>query len=176
MNNSTKTTRQLAQIWWGKLPEKDREILLTYHTNLGTLKDINSMTQSVETIYLSEHPQTEQPKPEVLEGNKGDLLEGITLGEWEVLKHNYTHFATINAGVSKRICTIDVGETGLAPINEAEANAHLISLAPHLAKSNVRLKEVNKMLVETLEKIKKTTDNSTVRIIIKSAIEEANKL
>jgi hypothetical protein len=62
MNNSTKTTRQLAQIWWGKLPEKDREILLTYHTNLGTLKDINSMTQSVETIYLSEHPQTEQTK------------------------------------------------------------------------------------------------------------------
>ena len=55
-----------------------------------------------------------------------------TKGEWQIFWCNYTHFATINKDVTTRICTIDVGRDGLAPIEEATANAKLIATAPEL--------------------------------------------
>jgi len=131
MNNSNKTTRELAQIWWGKLPEKDREILLTYHTNLGTLKDINSMTQSVETIYLSEHPEQA-----VKEESQDNSKERFTSGEWVAMNKTGTGIYKIVSDTLQEICETQMpyGDDLSRPevFKQGEANARLIAQAPDM--------------------------------------------
>ena len=72
MNKSSKTIKRRVIEWWAEqirkgVAQKYRDIYYGGDTHLNN--------DQIEEIYLSEHPETEQPKPEVLEGNKGDLLE-----------------------------------------------------------------------------------------------------
>ena len=53
-----------------------------------------------------------------------------TKGEWQILWHNYTHFATINTSVLKRICALEIHHH--SEITEQTANAKLIAAAPEL--------------------------------------------
>jgi hypothetical protein len=57
-----------------------------------------------------------------------------TQGEWKILWGNYTHFATINADCTHRICALEVNEAEKwrIPSNEQIANAKLIAAAPDL--------------------------------------------
>ena len=58
-----------------------------------------------------------------------------TKGEWKIFWGNYGTYCSINKDTSCRIATIKIskrGETGNAPIEEAHANALLISAAPDM--------------------------------------------
>jgi hypothetical protein len=60
-----------------------------------------------------------------------------TKGSWMLLWGNFTHFCTINKDTKTRIATIEIGDlndknSGCAPINEATANAILMSMSPEM--------------------------------------------
>src|ERR1035437_8412254 len=56
-----------------------------------------------------------------------------TKGKWKVLRGNGTHYATINSGAKKRICTIEIPSVnemnGFTPGDEAICNIQLLGAA-----------------------------------------------
>jgi len=53
-----------------------------------------------------------------------------TKGEWQILWHNYTHFATINKDIKTRICAVEIDSH--KRLDEVTANVKLIAAAPEL--------------------------------------------
>ncbi|MCC6447276.1 MAG: hypothetical protein IT215_01145 [Chitinophagaceae bacterium] len=72
-------------------------------------------------------------------------------GDWTILRGNYDSYATINVGPTKRICTITIPEkgeySGLAPIEEAEANIKILGAAKENYEALVLIqKEITKAM------------------------------
>lgn len=89
-----------------------------------------------------------------------------TKGNWQIMWGNYTHYATINSNITKRICTVDLSE-GYTPIDEARANVKLIAAAPDMLQklielkkelSEIKLNKIQDICNEITEVIKKATE------------------
>jgi len=75
MNNSNKTTRELAIEWWRGLTIQRQTFMAAQYNPEWEFEMVSSSSGTIERIYLSEHPQTEQPKPEVDEDKYVNKLE-----------------------------------------------------------------------------------------------------
>lgn len=163
MKQDNNTTREKSIEWWSNLHyEKAHQLRTQYFPGAMLISHTD-----IEHIYLSEHP--EQPYNEVVERTKsllsgdewatesakeqssnreeGDILEGISKGEWKIggtsrgLNNYY-----IEAG-GEKIAQI------FSSIPNCEKNADIISKAPELAKENQELRESNTRLKEALQGI-----------------------
>jgi hypothetical protein len=92
-----------------------------------------------------------------------------TPGEWIITdeKNQFNKWKIIVDEKDNEICSLPCYKLGKeSEKSEVLQNANLIASAPTLKTENEKLKEDNRLLVESLHKLKNMTNNSSLRLII----------
>jgi len=198
-------TRTIALNWWRQQSDQYKEMQFNQYKKeyFTPAIDFRFLTgREIEVIYsnigLSERANKNQGIEDIPEG---DLLEGITPGEWESRGNKI-----FVKGKTISICEVHVQKNyediTFKPIEdiEARANQRLLLSAPRLARDNKALREENEkmkkeleamyslnkegwgkveyyekrneVLYNALETIKKVTVNTEIRVIINKALQQ----